>query len=86
MLPKQCKGQLTEIHNVVPTDCAVIHHNVPGPQCYSIPLEIKNKTSHHTSGPQDQHPNNICNPYITDSKLMLYYVTPYMFILHKILN
>lgn len=32
-------SELTEIHDVVPTDSAVIHHNVPGPQRHSIPLE-----------------------------------------------
>ncbi len=36
------ESELTEIHDVVPTDSTVIHHNVPGPQRHSIPLE-KNK-------------------------------------------
>lgn len=58
VLPNRGKNQLTEIHDVVPTDCTVIHHNVPGPQCYSIPLEVMNKKSQHASGPQNQHPNN----------------------------
>lgn len=36
----------TEIHDVVPTNSTVIHHNVPGPQRHSIPLvgnQITNK-------------------------------------------
>lgn len=34
--------ELTEIHDVVPTDSTVIHHYVPGPQRHSIPL-VENK-------------------------------------------
>lgn len=35
-----CK--LTEIHDVIPTNSAVVYNDVPGPECNSIPLEKKN--------------------------------------------
>ena len=33
--------QLTQVHNVVSTDSAVIHDNIPSPEGNSVPLEIK---------------------------------------------
>ena len=38
LILKLRNSELTEIHDVVPADSTVIHHNVPGPQCHSIPL------------------------------------------------
>ena len=29
---------LTEIHNVISTDSTIVDHNVPGPECNSVPL------------------------------------------------
>lgn len=34
--------ELTEIHDVVPTNSAVVYDDVPGPECNSIPLEKNN--------------------------------------------
>ncbi len=31
-------SELTEIHNVIPADGAVVHHDIPGPQGDGIPL------------------------------------------------
>lgn len=53
-LSKLCESALTEIHDVVPTDRTVVHHDVPGPQRHSIPL----------GGKQEQ---TLSNTFITDS-------------------
>lgn len=35
---KQYRYVLTEIHDVVATDCTVVNHNVPCPKSYGVPL------------------------------------------------
>ena len=36
-----------EVHDVVPADGAVVHHDIPGPQCHGIPfLHLKSLLLH----------------------------------------
>lgn len=57
------ESELTEIHNVVPTDCTVIHHDVPGPECHSIPL--KGNFNHYVRNDTAIDSLNMCSWVVT---------------------